>query len=135
MTSDITLGHGFFLKIGKTFNQQMIDPFSLQKIDGVLVARRSAKRMLFMNQSPYSLVNLTVSHLRKFSDVEYGAIQASEFREQLQSNFSLPNSRCFDIRFGSSDSEKSMTVFAAYELCIVLLSFIGVLKRLRVCMI
>mgnify|MGYP001053377345 CR=1 FL=1 len=111
---DQVLASGWFLKMGKTLNRYMIDPFSLVKVETGLVAVRSAKRLLVLKQDSYSLVNLQVSPSRALSNFEYSFLATSEIRDQIQGTLSLQGSRCFDIVFGVFPNEKSMTVFASY---------------------
>lgn len=108
---DESLGSGWFLKMGKSLNRYLIDPFTLRK-DGVkLVADRSSKRLLFMKQDSYNLVDMQVSSLRSLTSFEYTFIATSETNPTIASNLSLATSLCFDIKFNSGSAEKSMTVF------------------------
>ena len=108
------LGTGLFLKQGKHLNRCLIDPFVLALTDGQLVAQRSDRRMLFMNQAPYTLLNLHVSPLRSLSEGEYCSLVASEHKGRLEETFSIVHAKCFDIRFGPPDKETTMAVFAVY---------------------
>jgi hypothetical protein len=61
------LAHGWFLKQSKLRKAWLVDPFTLHKENGELVAHRTNKRMLLLTESSYIFENLKLSDVPTFS--------------------------------------------------------------------
>lgn len=109
------LAHGWFLKQSKLRKAWLVDPFTLHKENGELVAHRTNKRMLLLTESSYIFENLKLSELRYLTHEEFAAVVSSDLAGDLPDDFTVSKVRCFDVRFGTSDHEKCMTVIGRYN--------------------
>ena len=108
------IGHGYILKRSKLASNWLIDPFVLRTDQKSLILDRTARRVHFMTERPYLLVNLGVDELRKLSTEELKALEDDvDFSRRLSDIENSSKLQCFGVTFSDNNNKsKSLTIVA-----------------------